>query len=118
MSRHILTRDLPGFAGKSRAADIYKYTMMAMSPKTELNRLEVCDCNPALHLLTMSKVQRSALRLLAQHAGQYRKLLAEGYENVYTSIVTNCRHKNKDLQKAGFQALEAFLKEVVRFTYD
>ena len=47
-----------------------------------------------------------------QHQGQYGELLAESFEVVYKAIVALCRHKNKDLKLAAFDALESFLKEV------
>ena len=74
-----------------------RYILMAISVTEDLNRFQV---------------PIAALNLLARHASQWRLLLAENYQPIYTSIVANCKHGNYDIKAAAYLALESFLREV------
>eukprot|EP00048_Salpingoeca_helianthica_P009248 m.132741 g.132741 ORF g.132741 m.132741 type:complete len:3967 (+) comp14817_c0_seq1:97-11997(+) len=88
-----------GLGPNAPARQIFKYTILAIGAASsgELKRYEV---------------PRAGLKLLAQHAGQYRELLAQSFESVYRSVSELCRHKNKDVKTVAFLALETFLKEM------
>ncbi|KAK1173766.1 DNA-dependent protein kinase catalytic subunit [Acipenser oxyrinchus oxyrinchus] len=77
--------------------EIFDFALKAISPQTEFKRYAV--------LL-------AGLRLFAKHAGQFSSCLMDNYRSLYEVMSKWCGHTNIEMKKAGYHALEAFLKQV------
>ena len=54
----------------------------------------------------------AALDLLAKHAGQFDQYIYDDYDDLFERISNWTRHKNYDLKKLAYLALDAFYKEL------
>lgn len=89
----------PAHARRNHSADIFGFVTTTIDP---VNIASMVRYAPA----------RAALQLLAMHAGQFRAALGNRLELVYNHLTQSCDHKNNDIRRDAFRALESFLKEV------
>ena len=54
----------------------------------------------------------AALDLLAKHAGQFDQYIYDEYSDIFERISNWTRHKNYDMKKLAYVALDAFYREV------
>lgn len=81
----------------TRAKEIFQFVSKAITLPADLKRFEIPRCG---------------LRLLARHADQFRELISEVYERLFSTIVGLCDHSNKQMKDAAFSALNAVMKEL------
>ncbi|KAJ8280685.1 hypothetical protein GJAV_G00057750 [Gymnothorax javanicus] len=77
--------------------EIFGFALKAISPQEELKRYAVTF---------------AGLRLFAKHAAQFSSCLMEHYRMVFDIMSKLCGHRNVDMKKASYYALESFLKQV------
>ncbi|KAG5837285.1 hypothetical protein ANANG_G00237680 [Anguilla anguilla] len=77
--------------------EIFNYALKAISPQGELKRYAVTF---------------AGLRLFAKHAAQFSSCLMDHYRTVFDVMSKLCGHRNVEMKKASYYALESFLKQV------
>ncbi|XP_048384539.2 DNA-dependent protein kinase catalytic subunit [Stegostoma tigrinum] len=77
---------------------------------------EIFDCAAkAINLKIDIKryaVPLAGLRLFALHASQFSTCLMDSYQILFETLSKWCGHTNAEMKKAGYAALESFLKEI------
>ncbi|XP_061073095.1 DNA-dependent protein kinase catalytic subunit [Conger conger] len=77
--------------------EIFNYALKAISPQEELKRYAATF---------------AGLRLFAKHAAQFSSCLMDHYRTVFDVMSKLCGHRNGEMKKASYYALESFLKQV------
>uniref|UniRef100_H3B272 DNA-dependent protein kinase catalytic subunit n=1 Tax=Latimeria chalumnae TaxID=7897 RepID=H3B272_LATCH len=77
--------------------EIFDYAVMAISPQVDLKRYAV---------------PLAGLRMFALHANQFNTCLMDNYRSLFETMSKCCGHANGELKRAGYAALENFLKQV------
>jgi hypothetical protein len=54
----------------------------------------------------------AALNLFTKHAEQFDEYIYDDYESLFTRITNWAQHKNYDLKKLAYSALDPFYKQV------
>ena len=89
----------PAHRDRNHSSAIFGYLLITIDP---VNMAQ----------LSRYAAPRAAFQLLAEHAGQFRAALCDRLEVVYNHLTESCDHKNADIRKDAYRALESFLKEV------
>ncbi|XP_036376580.1 DNA-dependent protein kinase catalytic subunit isoform X1 [Megalops cyprinoides] len=77
--------------------EIFDYALKAISPQVEMKRYAVTF---------------AGLRLFAKHAAQFSSCLMDHYRTVFDVMSKWCGHRNAEMKKTSYYALEAFFKQV------
>ncbi|XP_067887902.1 DNA-dependent protein kinase catalytic subunit isoform X2 [Heterodontus francisci] len=77
--------------------DIFDYAMKAINLQIDIKRYAV---------------PLAGLRLFTLHSSQFSTYLMDSYQTLFETMSKWCGHTNADMKKAGYAALESFLKEI------
>ncbi|XP_078072249.1 DNA-dependent protein kinase catalytic subunit isoform X3 [Mustelus asterias] len=77
--------------------DIFDYAMKAINLQIDVKRYAV---------------PLAGLRLFTLHASQFSTYLMDSYQTLFEMMSKWCGHSNAEVKKAGYAALESFLKEI------
>ncbi|XP_062919332.1 DNA-dependent protein kinase catalytic subunit isoform X2 [Mobula hypostoma] len=77
--------------------NIFEYAMKAINRQTDMKRYAV---------------PIAGLRLFALHSNQCSSYLLDNYQVLFEAMSVWCGHTNAEMKKAGYAALESFLKEI------
>jgi len=62
-------------------------------------------------------LNQAALDLLARHAEQFDSFIYEDYKELFERISQWAQHKNYDMKKLGYIALDSYYKQVCCFYF-
>ncbi|XP_067836012.1 DNA-dependent protein kinase catalytic subunit isoform X2 [Heptranchias perlo] len=77
--------------------DIFDYAVKAINLQIDIKRYAV---------------PLAGLRLFTLHSSQFSTYLMDSYQTLFETMSKWCGHTNADMKKAGYAALESFLKEI------
>ncbi|KAM6458275.1 DNA-dependent protein kinase catalytic subunit isoform 2-T2 [Liasis olivaceus] len=77
--------------------EIFDFALKAISPQIDLKRYAV---------------PLAGLHLFSKHAVQFSTCLLDNYVLLFETMSNWCGHQNAELKKAGYSALDSFLKQV------